>query len=124
MRALIWLFSVFAVSAMAEPDARPPVVEPVHPSWQLEWNNARPEQRQALDQFYQSLQRLEGGEQMTRRMEREQNLERLREMTPEQRQQQFMDFVHTEPMPPPPGGVPLPPPPAQLPPPPPPLPGR
>ncbi|WP_430461262.1 hypothetical protein ACQUQU_00330 [Thalassolituus sp. LLYu03] len=125
MRHFFWLVSLFAASAFAEPDVRPDIMDPVHPSWQLEWDNARPEQRQALDQFYQALQNLQGGEQVVRKLEREEHLERLRDMTPEQRRQQFMDFVHQNPPPsgmqpppgmqPPAGGV-MPPPPGVMPP--------
>ena len=113
MRKILWLLAVAAGSAVADPDVRPFATEmPEHPSWQLEWDNSTPQQRQALDQFYQSLQQLQGGEQMVRRMEREEHLEKLRDMTPEQRQQQFRDFVHTPgmqpnlpPPPPPPPGI-------------------
>lgn len=113
MRKILWLLVAVAGSAVAEPDVRPSAAEtPAHPSWQLEWDNSTPQQRQALDQFYQSLQQLQGGEQMIRRNEREEHLERLRGMTPEQRQQQFIDFVQTPgqvpPPPPPPGLIPPP----------------
>jgi hypothetical protein len=67
-----------------------------HPGLQLEWNNSRPEQRQALDNFYRSLQSLQVQEQAMQRMERQQRIEQLRGMSPEQRQQQFLNFVQQQ----------------------------
>ena len=63
-----------------------------HPGWQLEWNNQAPQQRQALDNFYQSLQNLQMQQSMER-LRREQNIEQLRDMSPQQRLQRFHDFV-------------------------------
>lgn len=63
-----------------------------HPGWQLEWNNQTPQQRQALDNFYRSLQRLQMQQSMER-LQREQNIEQLRDMSPQQRHQRFQDFV-------------------------------
>lgn len=59
----------------------------------LEWNNNRPEQRQALDNFYRSLQQQQMQDSLGQRELRLQRLEQLRDMTPEQRQQNFLDFV-------------------------------
>ncbi|MCA6063051.1 hypothetical protein [Thalassolituus marinus] len=99
---LVWLLCLLPLSALAEDGARPPEPGFTHPSLMLEWDNARPEQRQALDQFYQSLERPRPPGHDAQRMEREQHFERLREMSPEQRQQQFRDFVQNPPPPPPP----------------------
>lgn len=65
------------------------------PSMAIEWNNVRPEQRQALDNFYNSIQQQQRlqPDAMNQREIRIQHVEQLRDMTPEQRQQQFMDFV-------------------------------
>lgn len=59
----------------------------------LEWSNTRPEQRQALDHFYRSLEQHQTQDQMAQRMQRQQHVEQLRGMTPEQRQQHFLNFV-------------------------------
>jgi|SRR5690554_377569 len=65
------------------------------PALSIEWNNVRPEQRQALDNFYHSIQQQQRlqPEVIHQREIRLQHIEQLRDMTPEQRQQQFMDFV-------------------------------
>lgn len=65
------------------------------PAVSIEWNNLRPEQRQALDNFYNSIQQQQRlqPEVINQREIRLQHIEQLRDMTPEQRQQQFMDFV-------------------------------
>lgn len=65
------------------------------PAMSIEWNNLRPEQRQALDNFYHSIQQQQRlqPEITTQREIRMQHIEQLRDMTPEQRQQQFMEFV-------------------------------
>lgn len=56
----------------------------------IEWNNVKPEQRQALDNYYQSLQQSNTANIQPDRM---QNLEQLRNMSSEQRQQMFRNFV-------------------------------
>ncbi|MCA6061211.1 DUF3106 domain-containing protein [Thalassolituus sp. ST750PaO-4] len=78
----------------AEPASVQPSVQ--HPGLQLEWNNSRPEQRQALDNFYRSIQNMQVQEQAIQRMERQQRIEQLRGMSPEQRQQQFLNFVQQQ----------------------------
>jgi|OM-RGC.v1.027339669 hypothetical protein len=78
----------------AEPASVQPPVQ--HPGLQLEWNNSRPEQRQALDNFYRSIQNMQVQEQAIQRMERQQRIEQLRGMSPEQRQQQFLNFVQQQ----------------------------
>ena len=58
----------------------------------LEWNNAKPEQRQALDHFYQSLQsqRMQDPNLYNDRVE---SLQQLRSMSSEQRTRMFKNFV-------------------------------
>ncbi|WP_157729800.1 hypothetical protein [Bacterioplanes sanyensis] len=58
----------------------------------LEWDNARPEQRQALDHFYRSLQshRLQDPNMYNDRVE---SLQQLRSMSSEQRTRMFKNFV-------------------------------
>lgn len=65
------------------------------PALSIEWNNVRPEQRQALDNFYNSIQQQQRlqPEALSQREVRIQHIEQLRDMSPEQRQQQFLDFV-------------------------------
>jgi flagellar hook-associated protein FlgK len=60
---------------------------------QLEWNNTNPEQRRALDTFYQSLQNFSAQPEASQRIVRQQHLEQLRDMSSEQRQQMFRRFV-------------------------------
>lgn len=63
------------------------------PDMATEWNNALPEQRQALDNFYQSLQQTPQSAQSPQLSERLQHLEQLRGMSTEQRQELFRNFV-------------------------------
>lgn len=62
-------------------------------SLSIEWDNARPEQRQALDNFYRSLEQQQMQNSIDQRVTRQEHLEQLRGMTPEQRQQQMIDFT-------------------------------
>lgn len=61
-------------------------------NWNLEWNNQNPQQRQALDTFYQSLHNRQNQQAMDR-LQRQQNIEQLQQMSPQQRYQRFHDFV-------------------------------
>lgn len=62
------------------------------PAQQLQWNNQAPEQRRALNEFYQNINRNSNlsNQQM---MERQQRVQQLRNMTPQQRQQQFLNYI-------------------------------
>jgi hypothetical protein len=54
------------------------------------WNNQRPEQQQALKQFYRSM----NPSASTRpTIERQQNAQELRSMSPQQRQQLFLNYI-------------------------------
>lgn len=92
------VFNVLFISVMfgvGLVQAEPRMPAPAAPSPSIsgiEWDNARPEQRQALDHFYQSLQQqplVQGSQQLLR----QQNFEQLRAMTPEQRQQEILNYV-------------------------------
>src|SRR5690554_1250989 len=65
------------------------------PALSIEWNNVRPEQRQALDNFYHSIQQQQRlkPEVIDKCEIRLQHIEQLSDMTPEPRQPHFMDFV-------------------------------
>ena len=63
------------------------------PAPSIEWDNSRPEQRQALDHFYQSLQQQQLTQGSPQQLLRQQNVEQLRSMTPEQRQQEILNYV-------------------------------
>lgn len=63
------------------------------PDQAMEWNNASPEQRKALDDFYQSLQKSPQSSKNPQLNERLQHLEQLRDMSTEQRQEMFRNFV-------------------------------
>ena len=101
LRLLVCLILVCAFPALAEPGGSraAEIMQQMHrqqpqnhPGWQLEWNNQAPQQRQALDNFYRSLQNLQMQQSMER-LQREQNIEQLRDMSPQQRLQRFQDFV-------------------------------
>lgn len=70
--------------------AEPMLVQNRH---SIEWDNNSPEQRQALDNFYRSLEQQQLHNLVDQRVMRQQRLEQLRDMTPEQRQQQMIDFA-------------------------------
>lgn len=86
------LLSVALVVLSSVAMANPPVAG-ARPDMQLEWNNTNPEQRQALDTFYQSLQNFSAQPEASQRTMRQQHLEQLRDMSSEQRQQMFRSFV-------------------------------
>jgi hypothetical protein len=57
---------------------------------QLEWDNQRPEQQRALNQFYQSVSQ-SGQKQPS--VQREEQVQQLRSMNPQQRQQMFLNYI-------------------------------
>ena len=57
---------------------------------QLEWDNQRPEQQRALNQFYQSVSQ-SGHSQPS--IQREQQVKQMRSMNPQQRQQMFLNYI-------------------------------
>jgi len=83
----------FLISFVGLPSWADAPVRPDPALQALEWINNRPEQRQALDNFYRSLQQQQMHDSLSQRELRLQRLEQLRDMTPEQRQQNFLDFV-------------------------------
>jgi hypothetical protein len=56
----------------------------------VEWNNQRPEQQRALNQFYQSINPSQNTQPS---LERQQHVKQLRSMTPQQRQQMFLNYI-------------------------------
>ena len=58
----------------------------------IEWNNHRPEQRRALNQFYQSINQA-GQPQTQPSAQREQRVQQMRRMNPQQRQQMFLNYI-------------------------------
>ena len=58
----------------------------------IEWNNHRPEQRRALNQFYQSINQT-GQPQTQPSAQREQRVQQMRRMNPQQRQQMFLNYI-------------------------------
>ena len=56
----------------------------------IEWNNQRPEQQRALNQFYQSVSQA-GTSQPS--AQREQQVQQMRSMNPQQRQQMFLNYI-------------------------------
>ena len=61
----------------------------VMPETSIDWHNTSPAQRQALDNFYQSLQNTQQSDQA----ERMRRLEQLRDMNTEQRQQMLRNLM-------------------------------
>lgn len=57
---------------------------------QIEWNNQRPEQQRALNRFYQSVSQA-GNQQSS--AQREQQVQQMRSMNPQQRQQMFLNYI-------------------------------
>lgn len=57
---------------------------------QLEWDNQRPEQQRALNQFYQSISQSEHNQPS---IQREQQVKQMRSMNPQQRQQMFLNYI-------------------------------
>lgn len=84
---LVSLVSLLALGTQAAPDV------PHTHRLGIEWDNARPEQRQALDHFYQSIQQQPLQNNLDQRLLRQERVEQLRGMTPEQRQQMMLDFT-------------------------------
>lgn len=56
----------------------------------IEWNNQRPEQQRALNQFYQSINPSQNHQPSA---ERQQHVQELRRMSPQQRQQMFLNYI-------------------------------
>jgi hypothetical protein len=57
---------------------------------QIKWNNHRPEQQQALNQFYNSMNQPASSRPS---LERKQHAQELRRMSPKQRQQLFLNYI-------------------------------
>lgn len=57
---------------------------------QLEWDNQRPEQQRALNQFYQSVRQSTNSQPTA---QREQRVQQMRSMNPQQRQQMFLNYI-------------------------------
>lgn len=86
------IFSVLFLTVLSSVAFAGPPHSGARSSAATEWNNALPEQRQALDDFYQSLQTPQG-KQSPQLNERLEHLEQLRGMSTEQRQELFRNFV-------------------------------
>lgn len=56
----------------------------------IEWSNQRPEQQRALNQFYQSINPAQAPKNAA---ERQHHVQELRNMTPQQRQQMFLNYI-------------------------------
>lgn len=93
IRCFLFLtFSMSALTVLADPVSVAPASIP-QPLQIIEWDNNRPEQRQALDNFYRSLEQQQLLNSLDQRLLRQEHLEQLRDMTPAQRQQQIIDFA-------------------------------
>lgn len=60
------------------------------PTNQIQWNNQRPEQQRALNQFYQSVGQAKSNPQAS---QRERQVQQMRNMNPQQRQQLFLNYI-------------------------------
>lgn len=56
----------------------------------IQWSNQRPEQQRALNQFYQSINPTQAP---TNAAERQNHVQELRNMSPQQRQQMFLNYI-------------------------------
>jgi hypothetical protein len=61
----------------------------------IEWSNQRPEQRHALDQFYQSVNQAAATQSGNPEpsAQREIQVQQMRTMNPQQRQQMFLNYI-------------------------------
>ncbi len=57
---------------------------------QIQWNNQRPEQQRALNQFYQSMGQATSNPQTS---QRERQVQQMRNMNAQQRQQLFLNYI-------------------------------
>lgn len=57
---------------------------------QIQWNNQRPEQQKALNQFYQSIGQTNSNPQASQRA---QQVQQMRNMNAQQRQQLFLNYI-------------------------------
>lgn len=97
MRSLfIVIFSLlFVSSAFAEQAIRPitDLSEFAQPGRsQIQWSNQRPEQQKALNQFYRSMDQTPAAPK-AQSIQRQQHVKQLRGMTPQQRQQLFLNYI-------------------------------
>jgi len=60
---------------------------------QIQWSNQRPEQQRALNQFYKSIDQPAGAAKPQTSFQRQQHIQQLRGMTPQQRQQLFLNYI-------------------------------
>lgn len=87
------LFSNFTIAETTK--ALPPVTDLAEFSRhtnanQLGWNNQRPEQQRALNQFYQAVGQTSNPQIAT---QRKQQVQQMRSMNPQQRQQMFLNYI-------------------------------
>lgn len=96
MRILIGIIMGIAVSASALADnALRPITDLSEFSQPqnektIQWSNQRPEQQRALNQFYQSINPTQAP---TNAAERQDHVQELRSMSPQQRQQMFLNYI-------------------------------
>lgn len=100
MQRFSFLLIIFLMLGTQQALANPAQLQhnPARPEISIEWDNSRPEQRQALDNFYRSLEQHQLNHpqfnyNLDQRMLRQERIEQLRDMTPMQRQQQILDFT-------------------------------
>jgi len=98
MRTLLIISAsmIFAAASQAEQPIKPitDLSEFAQPGRsQIQWSNQRPEQQQALQQFYQSMGQTPGGNKAAPSFQRQQHIQQLRGMTPQQRQQLFLNYI-------------------------------
>lgn len=97
MRTLLIISAsmIFAAASQAEQRIKPitDLSEFAQPGRsQIQWSNQRPEQQKALHQFYQSMGQTNGGKAQPS-FQRQQHIQQLRGMTPQQRQQLFLNYI-------------------------------
>lgn len=85
-------FFLFLVLVSVTVRATPPQ-NGMRPEVTIEWSNAQPQQRQALDSFYRALQQTPPAAGTADLIERQRHLEQLRDMSSAQRQAMFRNFV-------------------------------
>jgi len=96
MRILLGLIISFcAISTVVADNVLRPVTDlsefsSANSANKIKWNNQRPEQQRALNQFYRSMNLPTSSRPS---LERKQHAQELRRMSPQQRQQLFLNYI-------------------------------
>lgn len=86
---------VIASTSWAAPAVQPSVAQPNVAQPNVTWNNQQPKQQRALDAFYRSVQHGQvNNNRLEQNNQRQIQVQQIRRMTPNQRQQQFLNYIN------------------------------